>query len=148
MTTSSAATPAEYLSALPDDRCSAIAVLRQLILEHLPSGYVEAMRWGMLSYEVPLSVYPHTYNGQPLNYGGLAAQKQKNSLYLMSIYQDPAQFAELMEAFSQDGLKADMGKSCLRFKRPEELPLKKIGEIITRTAVEDYIRGYEASRRA
>ena len=105
------------------------------------------MRWGMLSYEIPLSLYPHTYNGQPLNYIGLAAQKQKNSLYLMGVYTDSAALQDLLEAYARSGLKADMGKSCLRFRKAQDLPLEKIGELIGSVPPEKFIAMYEKSRR-
>jgi len=105
------------------------------------------MRWGMLSYEIPLSLYPHTYNGQPLNYIGLAAQKQKNSLYLLGVYADPAALQDLLEAYARSGLKADMGKSCLRFRKARDLPLEKIGELIASMPPEKFIAMYEKSRQ-
>jgi len=148
MVSSAALTPQAYLDELPADRRQEIAAVRDLILAHLPVGYEEAMRWGMLSYEIPLAAYPSTYNGQPLNYIGLAAQKQKNSLYLMGVYADPAALQDLLDAYARSGLKADIGKSCLRFRKARDLPLQKIGELIASVPPGKYIALYEKSRQA
>lgn len=113
--------------------------MRDLILQNLPEGYQEAINWGMLSYEVPLATYPDTYNKRPLNYIGLAAQKNYNSLYLMSVYQNPADYQELMDAFDAMGVKPDMGKSCMRFKKLEQLPLDTISRLIAKTSVQEFI---------
>ena len=123
-------TPEEYLASIPQDRRPVIERVRQLILDNLPQGYVETVNWGMLSYEIPLEVFPHTYNKQPLSYAGLAAQKQKNSLYLMAVYSSPEAYQSLLEAYAAKGLKPDLGKSCLRFRKPEDLPLEKVAELI------------------
>lgn len=147
MVSSAAQNPEAYLAELPAENRQEIAVVRDLILAHLPADYEEAMRWGMLSYEIPLRLYPHTYNGQPLNYIGLAAQKQKNSLYLMGVYADPAALQDLLEAYARSGLKADMGKSCLRFRTARDLPLEKIGELIGSVPPEKFIAMYEKSRQ-
>lgn len=98
----------------------------------------------MLSYEVPLETYPDTYNQKPLNYIGLAAQKNYNSLYLMSVYQNPADYQELMSAFKEMGVKPDMGRSCIRFKELEQLPLETIACLIGKTSVHDFIETTKA----
>ncbi len=100
----------------------------------------------MITYCVPLERYPKTYNGQPLGYVALAAQKTSNSLYLMGVYADPGQEAELREGFRAAGKKLDMGKSCVRFRRAADLPLDTIGRLIASTSVEQYIAAYEAAR--
>ncbi len=148
MVSSAAQSPEAYLAELPADRRQEIAAVRALILAHLPAGYEERMRWGMLSYEIPLRTYPVTYNGQPLSYVGLAAQKQKNSLYLMGVYADPTALQSLLEAYAREGLKADMGKSCLRFRKAQDLPLETIGELIASLPPEKFIAVYEKSRQA
>ncbi len=147
MVSSAAQSPEAYLAELPAENKQEIAVVRDLVLAHLPAGYEEAMRWGMLSYEIPLRLYPHAYNRQPLNYIGLAAQKQKNSLYLMRVYADPAALQDLLEAYARSGLKADIGKSCLRFRTAQDLPLEKIGELIASMPPEKFIAMYEKSRQ-
>ncbi|HOZ38352.1 MAG TPA: DUF1801 domain-containing protein [Anaerolineaceae bacterium] len=139
MVSTSTTTPADYLASLPQDRCEVISAVRDLILQYLPEGYEETINWGMLSYEVPLEVYPDTYNKKPLSYIALAAQKNYNSLYLMSVYQDPADYQELMDAFAAMGVKPDIGKSCVRFKKLEQLPLETIARLISKTSVQEFI---------
>jgi hypothetical protein len=104
------------------------------------------MTWGMLSYEVPLRMYPDTYNGQPLMYLALAAQKNNYALYITSPTQDDRLMAKLAAAYESAGKKLDMGKGCLRFKTLEELPLDVIGEIVASTPVERSIELAEAAR--
>lgn len=144
MVSSATATPTDYLASLPQDRREVISAVRDLILRSLPEGYQETINWGMLSYEVPLEVYPDTYNKKPLNYIGLAAQKNYNSLYLMSVYQNPADYQALMDAFDAMGVKPDMGKSCIRFKKLEQLPLDAISSLVARTPVQEFIDATKA----
>lgn len=139
MVSTSTTTATDYLASLPQDRREVISAVRELILRNLPEGYQETINWGMLSYEVPLETYPDTYNKKPLSYVGLAAQKNYNSLYLMSVYQDPADYQELMEAFARMGVKPDMGKSCIRFKKLDQMPLEKIARLIAKTSVRDFV---------
>ena len=135
MPRSSATTPEAYLAELPSERRADIAAVRDVIRKNLPEGYGESMNWGMISYGVPLERYPSTYNKQPLCYVGLAAQKNYNALYLMRVYGDKAQEKRLRDAFKKAGKKLDMGKSCVRFKKAEDLPLETIGEIVASTPV-------------
>lgn len=146
MASSSARTVDEYLAELPPERRAVVSAVRDVMRRHLPDGYVEAMNWGMISYEIPLSRYPVTYNGQPLSYAGLAAQKHNYAVYLTGVYQHPALEARLRDAFARAGKRLDMGKSCLRFKRIEDLPLDVIGEIVEAIPVDAHIARYEASR--
>lgn len=146
MVRSNATTPEEYLGELPDGRRETVAEVRDLILDNLPEGYVEAMGWGMLSYEVPLERYPDTYNGKPLSYLALASQKHYLSLYLMGVYGDEQNEDRLERAFADAGKKMDMGKSCLRFKSVEDLPLEAIADIIASTSVDEFISRYESNR--
>ena len=113
-------------------------------LADLPPGYVEAMAFGMIGWGVPLSRYADTYNGQPLAYVGLAAQKNAYSLYLMGCYMDSAEDRALRAAYARAGKKLDMGKSCLRFKSLDGLLLEDIGRIIASLPVDDYIARYES----
>lgn len=147
MVSSKAKTVEEYLLELPTDRQEVIAYMRTFILNHLPEGYVEAMNWGMISYEIPLEVFSGTYNKQPLSYVGLAAQKHYNSLYLMSIYSLEKQWEDLLAAYEQAGLKPKMGKSCLHFKQVDDLPMDAIGEIIAGTPPAAYIELYQQTRK-
>jgi hypothetical protein len=139
-------TPQEYLDALPEERRAVIAALRDLILKNLPSGYRESINYGMLTYEVPLERYPKTYNKQPLAYLGLAAQKNYYSLYLMCIYSETGGEAKLREEFLKAGKKLDMGKSCLRFTKLEDLPLDVVAKAIASTGVDEFIDIYEKAR--
>jgi hypothetical protein len=136
----------EYLSRLAPDRREALSKLRRLILEHLPPGYEEGIQYGMIGYFIPLSRYPDTYNGQPLGVVALASQKQYMSLYLMTVYGDPAKERWLSEAFLEAGKKLDKGKSCVRFKALDDLPLETIAEVVSGTSVDDFIALYERVR--
>ncbi len=147
MVQSKASTVEQYLEELPAERREVVSRVRKTILENLPEGYSEAMNWGMISYEIPLERYPETYNGKPLGYVALAAQKNNYSLYMMGVYQDPEQEARLKAGFEQAGKKLDMGKSCVRFRKLEDVPLDVIGELIASTPPEAMIARYEDSRK-
>jgi uncharacterized protein YdhG (YjbR/CyaY superfamily) len=139
MNGSKAETVEEYLHELPVERRQALEEMRAMILDNLPEGYVERMNWGMITYEVPLDRFEDTYNGQPLTYLMLAAQKKHFSLYMMGVYGDPEQEARLKQAYIDAGKKIDMGKSCVRFKSLDDLPRGMIAELIASTEVEDMI---------
>lgn len=147
MVRSQATTVADYLDALPDERRAVIAAVRDVILRHLPAGYEEAISNGMISYEIPLARYPNTYNGLPLSPIVLAAQKNHFALYLMCVYADAKRAAWLQAEFKKAGKKLDMGKSCLRFKKLDDLPLEVIGQVAAGTRPEQFIERYEASRQ-
>lgn len=144
---SEARTVQEYLDELPADRRDVISSVRDTILAHLPDGYIESMNWGMISYEIPLAAYPNTYNGAPLGYLALAAQKNHNALYMMCVYSNSDNERVLREAYARAGKKLSMGKSCLRFKRLDELELDVISQIIASTPPELFIKQYEAGRQ-
>lgn len=144
---SSAKTVDECLRQLPADRQKALRAVRQVVRKNLPKGYEEAMNWGAICYQVPLSVLPKTYNGQPLCYAALANQKNFMTLYLMGVYGDKAIEKWFRAQFKASGKKLDMGKSCVHFKKLEDLPLNVIGETIARVPLADYVRRYEASRK-
>jgi uncharacterized protein YdhG (YjbR/CyaY superfamily) len=144
---SSAKTVSEYIKSLPPERALVIKQIRKLVKQNLPDGFKECMRWGMISWEVPLSRYPVTYNGQPLSYIALAAQKNNYSLYLMGCYADEKNRAAFEKSFKQAGKKLDAGKSCVRFKKVEDLPLDLIAKQVCLYSVEDYIKLYEKSRK-
>jgi len=146
MPRSRATTVAQYLAELPPERRAVVAAVRTMVLRHLPSGYQESMGWGMINYGIPLSRYAETGNGQPLCYAGLAAQKNHYALYLMCAYADSKQHAALAKAFEKAGKRMDMGKSCLRFKQAEDLPLEAVGKVIASMPPDDYIALFEASR--
>lgn len=147
MVGSAAKTVDAYLAQLPPERAAVVATMRDFVNLHLPPGYREEMAFGMIGWGIPLSRYPDTYNRQPLGYVALAAQKHAYSLYLMCVYADSECEQALRAAAAAEGKKLDMGKSCLRFKRPDDLPLQAIGELIASVPVDDYIAVYEASRR-
>ena len=143
---SDAKTVAEYLSELDNGRREAITAVRNVILDHLPAGYQEVMQFGMISYIVPLSVVGNTYNGQPLMYIALASQKQYMSLYLTSVYSDPAVAEWFTECYLATGKKLNMGKSCVRFRKLEDLPLELVGEVAARTPIAEFVEMYAAPR--
>lgn len=144
MASSKAETVEEYLQELPPERREVVSKVRDVVLANLPDGYVEDMSWGMISYEVPLDTYPNTYNGKPLSYIALAAQKRHYALYLNGVYQNPEQQAFLEQGFADEGKKLDMGKSCLRFRKLEDLPLEVVAQVVAATSVDDLIAGYES----
>jgi uncharacterized protein DUF1801 len=146
MVSSPPTTVAKYLASLPPERRKVVAAVRKVVLKHLPAGYRETMGWGMINYGIPLEVYPDTYNGQPLCYAALAAQKNHYALYLMCAYADPKQVATLEKAYARIGKRMDMGKSCLRFKRLEDLPLEAVGKVIASSPPKKYIATYEKNR--
>lgn len=147
MAKSNAMSVSDYLSELPDDRRAVVSAVRDVVLKNLPAGYVETMNWGMISYEIPLEIYPDTYNGRPLSYAALAAQKNHYALYLSSVYQDPKREETLKRGFAAAGKKLDMGKSCLRFRKLADLPLDVIATIIADCLPEQFIEAYESVRR-
>ncbi len=147
MVSSKETTPTAYLASLPPERRAVIAAVRDLVNRRLPDGYVETMNWGMLSYEVPLSRYPITYNKQPLSYIGLAAQKNNYAIYMMNVYGDKRLHDRLVAGFKAAGKKLDMGKCCIRFKKLEDLPLDVIGDIVASTPVERMIAAHESAPR-
>ena len=143
---SDAKTVAEYLSNLDDVRREAISAVRGVILDNLPDGYEEAMQFGMITYVVPLSVLVDTYNGQPLMYVALASQKRHMSLYLTNVYADESVEQWFRERYRAAGKKLDMGKSCVRFRKLDDLPLELVGEVVARTPIADFVEIYKASR--
>ncbi|MDX1671495.1 MAG: DUF1801 domain-containing protein [Balneolaceae bacterium] len=146
MVKSNAETVSQYLEELPDNQKAVAEEVREFILEHLPDGYQEAMNWGAITYQVPLERYPDTYNKMPLSYITLAAQKNHFALYLMGVYQNPALKKKLAKGYEKTGKKLDMGKSCLRFKSVEELPLDTLAEVISSLTPDQFIQSYEESR--
>jgi hypothetical protein len=143
---SKATTVDAYLAELPPERRAVMARVRDALNAAMPAGYREGMGYGMMGWDVPLEDYPDTYNKQPLAYAGLAAQKNGYSLYLTCAYTDPARAERLRAAAAAMGRKLDMGKSCIRFKRVEDLPLDAICAEIASTAPVEFIRLYEKAR--
>jgi hypothetical protein len=143
---SSAETPEEYIASLPPDRREAVSAIRDVVRRNLPDGFVEGMSSGMIAWYVPLERFPDTYNGQPLGLAGIASQKQYISLYLLSVYGDPQLARWFEERYAESGKRLDMGKSCLRFRKLEDVPLDVIGETIAKVPLEAYLRRYQATR--
>ena len=135
-----------YIDSLAEDRQESLAAVRRVILDSLPSGYEETVQHGMLSYVIPLETYPITYNKLPLMFAGLASQKNYMTIYLMNIYGNPSDEEWFTKRFKATGKKLNMGKSCVRFKTLDDLPLELIGEAVARTPVADFIRLYEAAK--
>ncbi|MCH8879963.1 MAG: DUF1801 domain-containing protein [Planctomycetes bacterium] len=145
---SKAKTVAQYLSALPKDRREALKAVRSTILKNLPKGYAEGMQNGAIGYFVPHSIYPPGYHcdpKQPLPFGGLASQKNHMAIYLMCVYSDPELEAWFREAWAKTGKKLDMGKSCVRFKKLDDVALNVIGQVIRRVPVKKFIEFYESA---
>jgi hypothetical protein len=147
MPRSGATTVAAYLAAQPPERRSELQKVRRVIRKHLPRGYRETLNWGAITYEVPLSRYATTYNGQPLCYAALAAPKSHLALHLMAAYGNAVLRQRLEDGFRLAGKRLDMGKACIRFRTADDLPLDVIGEIVASTPVEKYVAVAEAARQ-
>jgi hypothetical protein len=145
MARSAASTPDEYVASLPEDRRATIAEVRRVVDEHLPPGYEQGMAYGMIAWFVPLDRYPDTYNREPLVVIGLASQSGYMSLYLNSVYGDPETEAWFRERWAATGKRLDMGKSCVRFRRLDDLPLDLIGEVVARADLEAYVERAKAA---
>ena len=143
---SEAKTVKEYLQSLPDDRKVTITTVRDIIVKNLPKGFEEVMNWGMVTYQVPLTVYPDTYNKQPLMYAALASQKKHMAVYLTSIYMSDESRKEFEKAYKATGKRFDTGKSCVRFKKLDDLPLPLIGETIASIKMNDFIEKVKAAQ--
>ncbi|HMR40443.1 MAG TPA: DUF1801 domain-containing protein [Ignavibacteria bacterium] len=144
---SKAITPEEYLESLPEDRRKAISELRKVLKKNLPKGFKEVMGYGMLGYVVPHSKYPDGYHCNPelpLPFINLASQKNFIALYHMGIYSDPKLLEWFIKEFPKHSKsRLDMGKSCIRFKKPDEIPLKLIGELASKITPDMWIKEYE-----
>lgn len=137
----------EYLQAIPEERKEPIRKLRETILKNLPKGFEEGFGYGMIGYVVPHSLYPSGYHcdpKQPLPFMGFASQKNFISFYHMGIYANP----ELLKWFQEEYAKVvttklDMGKSCIRFKKPDHIPFELIGILVKKMNPKDWIELYE-----
>lgn len=143
---SEATTVEEYIDTLPDDRREQIARVRDVIMANLPDGYVETMNWGMISYEVPLETFPDTYNGKPLMYAALASQKNHMAVYLSGVWGIEGAEPVFKERYVATGKRLDMGKSCVRFRTVDDLPLDLIGNTIASLDPAAFVAGFEKSR--
>jgi hypothetical protein len=148
---SKAATVEQYLSELPEERRAAIEAVRQVILKNLDKDFEEGIQYGMIGYYVPHRVYPAGYHcdpKQPLPFAGLGSQKNYMSLYLMCVYGQASQREWFEQAWAKAGKKLNMGKSCVRFKRLDELALDVIAEAIRRVSAKRYIEICESALKA
>ena len=143
-------TVAAYLDSLAPEKRSVIDQARAFVHEHIPKGYAEFMNWGVINWGIPLEEFPDTYNGQPLTYVGLGAQKSYNSLYLMGAYESssgeytsPFSQKLLVDAFRKAGKRLDMGKCCLHFKKLEELELTSVAKVIAMSTPKEYLAYYK-----
>ncbi|MCF7808209.1 MAG: DUF1801 domain-containing protein [Candidatus Marinimicrobia bacterium] len=141
---SSARSVTEYINDLPDDRKSQIEAARNVILKNLPDGYEEVMNWGMITYQVPLNVYPDTYNKKPLMYAALASQKNHMAIYFSGIYMYDDKQTSFEEEYRATGKRFDMGKSCVRFRNIDDLPLELIGKTIASLPMVTFVSDVKA----
>lgn len=144
---SNAANPEQYLKEVPADRKEAILTLRDTVLKNLPKGFEERMSYGMLGYVVPHSKYPEGYHcnpEQPLPFACIASQKNHIAFYHMGVYSFPDILKWFVAEYPKHSTaKLDMGKSCIRFKKPEHIPFKLIGELMKKISMKDWITQYE-----
>ena len=140
--------PEEYINELPEERKAIISKVRETILKNLPKGFQEGMGYGMIGYVVPHSLYPKGYHCNPklpLPFLSLSSQKNYISLYHMGLYE-----GELLEWYKNEwkkvsSKKVDIGKCCIRFKKPEDVPLELIGELVSKVTPQQWIEYYEAN---
>jgi hypothetical protein len=137
-----------YIDALSDERRNLVETLRSTILDNLDDDFQEEFDFGMLVYSVPLQRYPNTHNGKPIMYAALASHKQYVSLYLMNVYADPVAEQWFTEEFAKSGRKLRMGKSCVRFRKMDDIPLELIGQAIARDTPESFIQTATRAREA
>ncbi|MGI8874334.1 MAG: DUF1801 domain-containing protein [Egibacteraceae bacterium] len=129
----------QYLAELSADRRAAIEAVRETVLANLPAGMEETVAWGMITYQISLERSGPTYNGKPLMYAAIANQKQHMALYLTNVYADPDELERFRERYLATGKRLDMGKSCVRFRTLDDLPLDVVGETLGATSVEDFL---------
>ena len=140
-----------YLKELPRERRTAVETVRKSILKNLPKGYKEVMQYGMIGYVVPLKLYPDGYLNDkktPLPYVALASQKNDMAVYLMCNYGDKEAEKKFRVVYQQSGKRLNMGKSCVRFKKLEDLSLEAIGLGVSMTPVKTFIAKYEKGRNS
>ncbi|WP_299221107.1 DUF1801 domain-containing protein [uncultured Aquimarina sp.] len=142
-------TPDEYIEAIPEERKEVMQNLRQVILDNLPKGFSEVISYGMIGYVVPHELYPDGYHCDsklPLPFMNIASQKNFIAIYHSGIYADK----NLMDWFVGEypkyvKTKLDMGKSCIRFKKIDQIPLQLIGELATKMTPQEWIDTYESA---
>lgn len=141
--------PEQYLELIPDERKQVMKKLRQTILGNLPKGFHEEMSYGMIGYVVPHSVYPDGYHCNPklpLPFMSIASQKNFVAFYHMGIYSDKNLYNWFVNEFPKhSNVKLDMGKSCIRFKKPDQIPFELLGELAQKITVQKWIEIYESN---
>lgn len=143
---SKARTVEEYLDSLPEGRRETVAAVRDVIRKNLNKGFEEGMQYGMIGYFVPHSVYPDGYHAkpeEPLPFASIASQSRHIAVYLMCVYGNPEREEWFKRAWKESGRKLDMGKSCVRFKKLDDVALDVLGEAIKRVKAKDFIAEYE-----
>jgi hypothetical protein len=147
--TSTATTPDQYLAELPEDRREPVSKLHAAILKSLPKGFTAIMNYGMLGYVVPHSLYPAGYHCDPklpLPFAGLASQKNSINFYHMGLYANKELYDWFVSEYPKHSKqKLDMGKSCIRFKKPDDIPFQLIGQLMKKLTVKDWIHLYESA---
>lgn len=141
----------DYIDQIPEERQESFNKLRNVILENLPDGFEEGTGYGMMGYSVPHSIYPAGYHcdpKQPLPFLGIASQKNFVAVYHMGIYADPNLLDWFLSEFPKHSkLKLDMGKSCIRFKKPDQIPFELIGDLVKKMSVDQWIELYETNMK-
>ena len=149
--TSKATTVDEYINAAPDDRKEALQKLRNVILDNLPEGFQECISYGMIGYVIPYSIYPKGYHCSPelpLPFLSFASQKNSINIYHMGMYANPELYNWFVSEYPKhSSQKLDIGKSCLRIKKPENIPFELIGELVKKISTSDWITLYESAFR-
>lgn len=147
--TSSATSPEQYINEAPEDRREALQKLREVILSNLPKGFQEGMQYGMIGYAVPHDIYPAGYHCDPkilLPFMSFASQKNSINFYHMGIYAKKELYDWFVAEFPKHSKKKlDMGKSCMRFKKVEDIPFELLGELSQKITPEEWIEIYEAA---
>jgi hypothetical protein len=143
--------PDDYIKQQPVERQAALEALRHTILNNLPEGFKEIFQYGMIGYVVPHEIYPEGYHVNPkesLPFMGLANQKGYIALYHLGIYADSSLLEWFVKSYEDLNIgKLDMGKSCIRFKRIDKIPLELVGELCSKMSVESYVSVYEANKQ-
>lgn len=139
MSSSDEKTVNAYIASIDEGRREQVMIVLEMVRNSIPRGYEEVMNWGMITWQVPLSVEPDTYNGKPLMFAALASQKRHISLYMMPVYQDPVKLEKLTTGFEDIGKKPNMGKSCIRFTKAENIPLDTLAQLIADSPMKEFI---------
>lgn len=141
-----ASSPAQYVAEVPDERRPDVEAVLEVVRRAIRPGFEETMSFGMIGWVVPLTTYADTYNGAPLSYAGLAVQKRHMSLYLMGLYADPEAERDFRARWTATGRRLDMGRSCLRYRRADELDTALVAEAVGRYDAAEFVEVYENAR--